>query len=80
MRSEKIIVGIMAGITTGLLLGKFLATEKGSSTRKRILEILINLKDGLVDKYEDLLTLIVQRIDTYKESMANVYLHQHKKD
>jgi gas vesicle protein len=80
MRSEKIIVGIMAGITTGLLLGILLATKKGASTRKRILYKITDLKDKLVDKYEDLLTLIVQRIDTYKESMANVYLHQHKKD
>jgi gas vesicle protein len=80
MNSEKIIFGVLAGLTVGVILGVLFAPKKGSVTRNNIVGKLAGLKDELKDKYEDILTGFVQKIDTVKENMSDVYLHQNKKD
>ncbi|MDP2238292.1 MAG: YtxH domain-containing protein [Bacteroidales bacterium] len=80
MNSEKIILGVLAGLAVGVILGVLFAPKKGSVTRDKIAGKIADLTDELKDKYEDILTGFVQKIDTVKENMSDVYLHQNKKD
>ena len=53
MTNKKIILGIAAGISAGIIAGILLSLDKGSATRKKILdkagELGGSLKDCLVD-------------------------------
>jgi gas vesicle protein len=53
MTNKKIILGIAAGISAGIIAGILLSPDKGSATRKKILdkadELGGSLKDCLVD-------------------------------
>ncbi|WP_018341772.1 YtxH domain-containing protein [Cytophaga aurantiaca] len=70
MSSGKVLLGVLAGVAVGALVGTLLAPDKGSETRKKILdkgegyvddlkdqfdELLAALKDKYADKAEDLL-------------------------
>lgn len=80
MNSEKIILGVLAGLAAGVILGVLFAPKKGTVTRNKITDQITDLTDEMRNKYEDLLTGIVQKIDTVKESMMDIYLHQNKKN
>lgn len=79
MKLKKYFLGVIAGFATGTLFGALFASGKGVFRRNKISNKLADLAEELKDKYEDLLTEIVQYIDTIKESRANIYLHPDKK-
>jgi gas vesicle protein len=73
MKSVKVIFGILIGIAGGTLLGLLFAPEKGSATRKRILDKGEDYADGLKIKLEGVLDAVAEKYDsTWHEAQVMV--------
>lgn len=53
--SNKVIGALLVGVAIGGALGILFAPEKGSVTRKKLFSKGEDLKDDLIEKYNDLL-------------------------
>ena len=53
MKSGKVLLGMLAGVATGALLGILFAPDKGSQTRKKILSMGEDYADSLKDKFNE---------------------------
>lgn len=62
----KIVLGVLGGLAAGALLGILFAPDKGSETRKKIINKGEEVSDGLKEKFNDLLNDLNQKIDTAK--------------
>ena len=63
--TKTVLVGLLAGVTAGALLGVLLAPDKGTETRRKIISKSGELADGLKDKFND----FVDRSTTKTESI-----------
>ena len=54
MESSKVILGVVSGIAVGAVLGVLFAPDKGSKTRRKILETGKEYTDNLKEKFSDL--------------------------
>lgn len=54
METGKIVLGTLAGIAIGAVVGVLLAPDKGSETRKKLSKKKDELTGGLKDKFENL--------------------------
>lgn len=60
MNTGKIVSGALAGLAMGAIAGIFLAPEKGSTTRRKIM-----------DKGDDYVNNIKSKFDEFRDSVAN---------
>lgn len=67
MSTTKIILGTTAGLAIGGILGILFAPEKGSVTRKQILDKGCDYSDGLKSKLNELAESITDKIQSTKE-------------
>ncbi len=58
MNSEKIVIGILFGLAAGVILGVLVAPEKGSETRKKI----VQSRDSLVEELEKKLNNLINQL------------------
>jgi len=56
MDSGKILLGVLAGVAAGMVLGILFAPDKGWNTRKRIDKKLGHYSDDVQDKFGEFLT------------------------
>lgn len=72
----KVIMGVLAGMAVGALLGVLFAPDKGSETRKKMAEKGGDLVDGVKDKLNNLIDELNQKIEAAKakstDSATNV--------
>jgi gas vesicle protein len=66
MSSGKVVMGVLAGIAVGALLGVLFAPDKGSETRKKMAEKGGDLADGVKEKLNKLIDELNQKIDEAK--------------
>jgi len=52
MSTGKVLLGVLAGAATGALLGILFAPDKGSKTRRRIVEKGEDYVEGLKDQFD----------------------------
>ncbi|HEY9048512.1 MAG TPA: YtxH domain-containing protein [Ohtaekwangia sp.] len=62
MNKGKVILGVLAGIAAGAVMGVLLAPEKGSRTRKIIQRKGEDLADALNDKIDEKFDELVDRL------------------
>ena len=55
MSSGKVLLGVLAGVAAGALLGVLFAPDKGWNTRKRISKKADEYMDGLREKFDEFL-------------------------
>ena len=67
MDTGKAALGIVLGIGVGALLGVLFAPDKGSKTRKKIMDKGHDFTDGLKGKFEGLTQEISNKYDTLLE-------------
>ena len=72
MNSGKVLVGLLAGVAAGAILGILLAPDKGSDTVKKITKKREEYADGLTEKFNDFLSKLTDKIEDVKEIVENV--------
>ena len=55
MSSGKVLLGVLAGVAAGALLGILFAPDKGQKTRKNIARKGEDFADGLKEKFDEFL-------------------------
>lgn len=73
MSAQKVLIGVIAGVAAGALLGVLFAPDKGSVTRKKIMSKGHDIADGLKDKYDDLLANLTEKFEAAKEEVTAAY-------
>jgi len=76
MESGKVLLGVLGGVAAGALLGVLFAPEKGSTTRKKILDKGKNYADDLKGKLDD----IKQEVNNKYESFIGDAKEMTKKE
>jgi gas vesicle protein len=67
MNSGKILLGVLAGVATGALLGVLFAPAKGSVTRRKIAVKGEDYADSLKTQFNDLINNITENFEKDKE-------------
>lgn len=67
MSTGKVVLGTVAGLAIGGILGILFAPEKGSVTRKQITDKGNDFADELKSKYTDFADLISEKLHSAKE-------------
>jgi|SRR4051812_22693510 gas vesicle protein len=67
MGSGKLFLGVLAGAAAGALVGILLAPEKGSRTRRRILDKGDEYADDLKAKFVDFYSFITGKLEGTKQ-------------
>ncbi|MDD2488829.1 MAG: YtxH domain-containing protein [Bacteroidales bacterium] len=71
MNTGKIVLGVVAGIAVGSLLGVLFAPEKGSTTRKKICRKGQDDIDTLKEKFNDFIDGISEKFEKVKEEVKD---------
>lgn len=71
MSSRKLLVGVLAGVAVGALLGVLFAPDKGWNTRKRISKKAEDIADDLKEKFDEFLDTITVKVDEAKEQASD---------
>jgi len=71
MSSGKVLLGVLAGVAAGALLGVLFAPDKGWNTRKKISKKADEYMDGLREKFDEFLDTISEKIDDVKEDVSD---------
>jgi gas vesicle protein len=67
MNSGKVILGLLAGLAAGALLGVLFAPDKGVETRRKISKKGKDLVDDVKHKYDDFVRGVNEKIDSVKQ-------------
>ena len=72
MSTGKVVLGTLAGLAIGGILGILYAPEKGSVTRQQILDKGTDYADELKSKYNELADTIVEKLQSGKDFVQEV--------
>lgn len=74
MKSAKLVLGILAGAASGALVGILFAPEKGSRTRRRIMNKGEDYGVALKDRFDDLVDTIGEKYESTWHDAENMFL------
>ena len=66
MTTGKVVLGVLAGVAAGALLGILFAPEKGSGTRKSILKKKDEITDELKEKFDEFIESVSEKYEKVK--------------
>lgn len=69
MSSGKVLLGVLAGVAAGALIGVLFAPDKGSVTRKKISKKSEDYADTVKEKFNDFLDSISDKFESVKEDL-----------
>lgn len=70
MSAGKVVLGLLAGISAGAILGILLAPEKGSDTRNKISKKGKDYTDSLKDKFTEFKATMTEKFDKVREDVS----------
>jgi gas vesicle protein len=71
MSSGKVLLGVLAGVAAGALLGVLFAPDNGWNTRKRISKKADKYVDGLKEQFDEFLEIISAKIEDAKKEASD---------
>ncbi len=72
MKSGKVFLGLLAGLATGAVLGILFAPDKGTNTRKKILDKGEGYADDVKEKLNDFLDTMSDKYETTKQGAKDL--------
>ncbi|WP_284653051.1 YtxH domain-containing protein [Flavobacterium terrisoli] len=72
MSTGKIVLGAVAGLAVGAILGVLFAPEKGSTTRKQIADKGNDFADGLKSKYKEFADTVSEKFQSAKQDVQEL--------
>lgn len=72
MNSGKVVLGLLAGVAVGAILGILFAPEKGSVTRSKISKKGHDMGDDLNDKIREFTDMISKQFESFKEEAMDM--------
>jgi len=72
MNSKKVLVGVVAGVAAGALLGILFAPKKGSETREKIHKLAGEFGNLAKEKFNDLLDGIIEKFESAKGEVSEL--------
>jgi gas vesicle protein len=72
MGSGKVLLGVLAGVAVGATLGILFAPDKGSATRKKILEKGDDYSEELQEKFNELCGTLTKKFEEMKEEAVRM--------
>ena len=72
MSSGKVLLGVLAGIAVGALVGTLLAPEKGSDTRQKLADKGDDLLEDFKGQFGDLISSLKDKFDQKVEEAEGV--------
>ena len=70
MTTGKVVLGVLAGVAAGALLGILFAPEKGSGTRKSILKKKDEITDELKEKFDEFIESVSEKYEKVKDDIS----------
>ena len=70
MSTGKVLLGVVAGLAAGALLGVLFAPEKGSDTRRMISRKGEDLADEFKEKFDEFLETITEKFEKVKDDVS----------
>jgi gas vesicle protein len=70
MDTGKVVLGVLAGVAAGAILGILFAPAKGSDTRKNICKKGEDYTDAIKDKFNEFIEEISGKFDKVKEDVS----------
>jgi len=67
MKSGKVLLGVLAGLAAGAIMGILLAPDKGSKTRKQILSKSEDYADDLKEKFNEFVSSFTGQYENTKQ-------------
>jgi gas vesicle protein len=73
MSSGKVVLGAIAGLATGAILGILFAPEKGKDTRKKIAKKSKDSMDEMKAKYEGVIDTLSNKYESIKKDNSQLF-------
>jgi gas vesicle protein len=73
MSSGKVVLGAIAGLATGAILGILFAPEKGKDTRKKLTKRNRESMDDLKSKYDHLINALSDKYENAKHDASHLF-------
>lgn len=64
MKNTNVVLGVIAGVAVGALVGVLLAPDKGSHTRRKLINKGVDLTEDMKGKFDDVVALVQQKYNT----------------